>query len=340
LEDNSVNTSSKLDRALCLFRWARCETALSQSDPETTALVQRITELLRELERPPERDPSEIRRDVLRLAEAVQHIRRLGRVRMVNVTSAKAASKRILAYMRLFVGEVIQGKELQVVSGIQEFARRVRELRVQQGYNISTGNSREDLRPDQYVLESPDPDTDAARKWQTANTIRRQGGSARDRILTFLRTNVRTPVTGEQLAYVANVGEVGRRTRELRTEYGYRVATRFTGRPDLPGGVYILESEDQLPPHDRHIPDAIYDEVLKRDGYRCCKCRWSLQQRRPEEKRQFLEVHHIEHHRAGGPNNLENLITLCNVDHDEVHRLDLSGQAFFEWLGRGISGHE
>ncbi len=260
------------------------------------------------------------------------HTRRLGRVRLMRVTSANAARARILAYMKLFVGEVIEGKELQVVSGIQEFARRVRELRVEHGYNISTGTSREDLKPDQYVLESPAPDKDAARKWQIANTIRRQGGSAKNRILAFLRASVGKPVTGEQLAYVADVREVGRRTRELRTEDGYRVATRFTGRPDLPGSVYVLESEDQLPAHDRHIPASVHDEVFRRDKNRCRKCVWSVEERRPGERRQFLEVHHIEHHKAGGVNNEENLILLCNVHHDEAHKLDLTGRKFFDWL--------
>jgi len=311
---------------------------LSQPDPETANLVKRITELLRELEKPLARDPSEIRREVLLLAEAVHNTRDLGRVRLKAVTSARGATQRILAYMKLFESEVIEGKELQVVSGIQEFARRVRELRVQDGYKISTGsiaagNVREDLRPDQYVLESTDPDTEAARKWQVANTIRRQGGSGKSRILAFLLANVRRPVTGEQLAYVAGrVREVGRRTRELRTEDGYRVATRFTGRPDLSSEFYVLESEDQLPDHDRHISDTVYDDVLKRDMNRCRNCGWSVEQRRSEERRQFLEVHHIEHHKAGGSNNHENLITLCNVDHDEVHRLGISGNEFFGWL--------
>jgi hypothetical protein len=311
---------------------------LNRPDPETSNLIKRITELLRELEKPPERNPLDIRREVLYLAEAFRDMRRLGRLRLVHVTLARGARPRILAYMRLFVGEVIEGRELHVVSGIQDFPRRVRELRVQQGYNISTGNSREDLKPHQYVLESPDPDADAARKWKTANRIRRQGGSAQSRILALLKAHVGRVVTGQQLAYVAkeNVRDASRRIRELRTDLGYRVVTRFSGRPDLPGQAYILESEDQLPSHDRHIPAKIHDEVLKRDQYQCRKCGWAVQERRPEERRQFLEVHHIEHYKSGGPNDPENLITLCNVDHDDVHKLKVTGKDFFTWL-RGDS---
>ncbi len=301
-------------------------------DPATSALLRRIGRLLEELDRPLSRNPREVRDEVRSLVEVLKSTRRLGRIRLGGITNARAARDRILAYMKLFVGEVMEGEELQVVAGIQEFARRIRELRVEHGYNISTGTSREDLRPDQYVLENAEPDKQAARKWTLANSIRRRGGSARDRILTFLRENVSQPITGEQLAYVARVREVGRRTRELRTEYGYRVVTRFSGRPDLAGGVYVLESLDQLPPHDRHIPDATYDQVLRRDGSRCRKCRWSVEMRRTEERRQFLEVHHIEHHESGGPNNPANLTTLCNVHHDEVHRLGVSGKDFFRWL--------
>ncbi|WP_323985578.1 HNH endonuclease [Klebsiella aerogenes] len=40
--------------------------------------------------------------------------------------------------------------------------------------------------------------------------------------------------------------------------------------------------------------------------------------------RTFLELHHIEHHADGGENTLENLITLCNVCHDEVHHRNIS----------------
>lgn len=307
---------------------------MSESDPTTAAIVRRITRLLAELDRPVRDSPTGIREEVKALARIMRETRRLGPVRLAGATSARSARERILAYLKLFVGDVIDGDELQVVSGIQEFARRVRELRVQYGYNISTGSSREDIRPDQYVLEGVDRDEEAATKWRTANVIRKQGGSSRDRVLRFLTENLGKPVTGEQLAYVANVREVGRRTRELRTEYGYRVATRFTGRPDLAGDLYVLETAEQLPQHDRHIPDVIYDEVLKRDNYRCRKCGWFVQYRRREERRQFLEVHHVEHHRAGGSNNLENLITMCNVHHDEVHRLGISGDDFFKWLDR------
>lgn len=304
---------------------------------ESTGLLGQLRELLESLPSALPQDRARIRAEVLRLADLTEGVRRLARTRLRRLTTKTAAKDRIIAYLKLFPGTVIEGRELQVVAGIQEFARRVRELRVEDGYNISTGYWRKDLKPDQYVLESPEPDEEAADKWRTANHIRRHGGGARDRILALLRAYVHRPVKGELVAYVAGIREAARRVRELRRELGWRIVTRQTGRPDLPPGVYVLESESQLPPHDRVIPDDVYERVLERDGYRCRRCGWSVERRHPAGRRQFLEVHHIEHHGRGGPNNPENLITLCNVHHDDLHRLDLAGREFFGWLRRGSS---
>lgn len=299
------------------------------------ALVARLQSLLSEIPAAASGKRAAIREEVRRLAELMSGVRRLAKLRLGALSTPDAARDRILAYFHMFVGEVIEGQELQVVGGIQEFARRIRELRVQFGYNISTGVSREDLRPDQYVLESPDPDKEAAKKWSTANRIRRQGGGSRDRALALLKGYVGQPVTGEQIAYVAGSREAARRVRELRREFGWRVVTRQSGRPDLPAGTYILEGLDQLEEHDRQIPDGVYDGVLERDRNRCRKCGWSVDQRSPAGKRQFLEVHHIIYHHKGGKNEPNNLVTLCNVHHDDVHRLKIAGQDLLDWLKDG-----
>lgn len=56
------------------------------------------------------------------------------------------------------LGKVMSSKELQEVSGgISEWARRVRELRSEEGYQILTHNDRSELKPGQYVLEDPKP---------------------------------------------------------------------------------------------------------------------------------------------------------------------------------------
>lgn len=49
-------------------------------------------------------------------------------------------------------------EELRTVAGgITEWARRVRELRNEEGFQILTNNDRSDLKPGQYLLENPKP---------------------------------------------------------------------------------------------------------------------------------------------------------------------------------------
>ena len=56
------------------------------------------------------------------------------------------------------IGKVMDSDELrEVAGGITEWARRVRELRTEEGYQIQTHNDRSDLKPGQYILENPTP---------------------------------------------------------------------------------------------------------------------------------------------------------------------------------------
>lgn len=239
--------------------------------------------------------------------------------------TARGAQERIRQYLIMYPGTTIDSEELQVVSGIAEFARRVRELRIEQGYQIASGASPDpetgiDLKPDQYMLVSTVPDADAARRWHIANRIRRSGEGSRSRVLAYLRENVDRVVTTEELAYVAkDAKEFARRARELRTEQGYLVATKFTGRPDLKIGQYVLESLDRIiQPHDRSIPDAIQKLVYERDSNLCRSCGWSRDRWTRSDPR-ILELHHIQEHAAGGANTQENLVVLCSKCHDDVH---------------------
>jgi hypothetical protein len=304
---------------------------------EADDVLQRLRKLLDEL---PNRVPTEkedIRREVLSLSDALKGVRELAKLKVSGLTTATAAQDRILAYLKLFVGVPVEGTELQVVGGIQEFARRVRELRVELGYKISTVYSAEDLRRGQYRLEKATPDEDEAKKWRTISTIRGLKGSALNRILELLKAFVGKRVTIDEISEVASIKEAARRVRQLRSEFGWKIVTRQTGQPDLPPGAYILKTLDQLPEHDREIPPDIYDQVLKRDGFKCQRCGWLVQDRHPDAKRQFLEVHHIIHHAKKGTNNPDNLITLCNVDHDDLHKakIDGGGDEFKNWLDRG-----
>ena len=301
-----------------------------QVDPEV--FRRRVEELIRNFES--ELQTKDLRPKVLALVPIFHSLRDLGKA-LIPSEYASAARDRILYYFRKYPGIVIAGDELLVVAGIQEYARRVRELRVQFGWAVASGvtikemsedqdadipNELMAMKPSDYVLLNELQDRDAAHRWNVANTIRKERGSVRDKILKYMRANVGKPVTNEELRYVAgDKTEWARRVRELRTEYGWPVATRSTGRPDLSVGVYVLQADRQSPEHDRHIADDIRREVLRRDGYKCQDCNWSHEEWNPSDPR-HLEIHHIKHHAKGGANVKENLKTLCTVCHDKIHR--------------------
>jgi hypothetical protein len=279
---------------------------------------------------------SELRTQVLELAPASDLLQNLG-ASLVQGPDTGSARARILAYMKKYVGIVLSGDELMVVAGISEYARRVRELRVEHGWRILTGmtlknmepeelealfaTEKPKLKPDQYILLSAEQDTEAAYRWNVANDIRKEKNlSVRDKILKYFRAFTGKEISGEELRYVAgDKTEWARRTRELRTEYGWPVVTRFTGRPDLPVGIYVLEEDRQAPEHDRKIPEAVYRAVLVRDTYTCQDCGWTHELWNRSDPR-HLEAHHIKQHVDGGSNTADNLTTLCNICHDIRHK--------------------
>jgi hypothetical protein len=277
----------------------------------------------------------DLRKKVLALVPCFHQLRELGKS-LISKDIALSARDRILHYFLKYPKIIIKGDELLVVSGIQEYARRVRELKVQFGWSIVSGVTANQMEqendfpletidvtsmgPSDYVMLTTVQDRDAAHRWYIANEIRRESLSVREKILKFLRQNVGIKVTGEELRYIAkDKTEWARRVRELRTEYGWPVVTRNTGRPDLDVGVYLLEADRQSPEHDRRIPDPVKREVLRRDGYKCKKCEWSHNEWNRSDPR-HLELHHLKHHVSGGENTEDNLITLCTVCHDDIHR--------------------
>lgn len=276
-----------------------------------------------------------LRKKVLSLVPAFHHLRDLGKS-LIPPTLARSARDRILYYFKKYPSVIINGDELLVVSGIQEYARRVRELKVQFGWSIVSGVTARQMAeenefplpdvdvtsmgPSDYILLSTEQDRDAAHRWHLANEIRRENIAVRDKILKYLRKNVGQKVTGEELKYLAkDRSEWARRVRELRTEYGWPIVTQNTGRPDLEVGIYLLEADRQSPEHDRHIPDPIKRKVLRRDEYKCTICNWSHKEWNRSDPR-HLELHHQMPHVKGGENTESNLVTLCTVCHDEIHR--------------------
>lgn len=78
--------------------------------------------------------------------------------------SGKGAKSKLRYHFLNNVGRVLSSDELREVAGVSEWARRVRELRNEEGYEILTHNDRSDLKPGEYVLVSVEPRPSFARE--------------------------------------------------------------------------------------------------------------------------------------------------------------------------------
>jgi hypothetical protein len=67
----------------------------------------------------------------------------------------RGSKQKILEYFMNNVGKVLESRDIQEASGgAVEWARRVRELRNEEGYQILSHKDRSDLKPNQYILET------------------------------------------------------------------------------------------------------------------------------------------------------------------------------------------
>jgi hypothetical protein len=71
---------------------------------------------------------------------------------MAKASKGKGSRDKLRAYFIANVGKVLTSDELREVAGTSEWARRVRELRNEEGLNIVTHNDRSDLKIGQYIL--------------------------------------------------------------------------------------------------------------------------------------------------------------------------------------------
>ena len=79
-------------------------------------------------------------------------------LRQSDMTRKPGARTRLRAHFLDNLGRVMESDELRdVAGGITEWARRVRELRTEEGYQILTHNDLAALKPGQYVLKDPKP---------------------------------------------------------------------------------------------------------------------------------------------------------------------------------------
>lgn len=71
------------------------------------------------------------------------------------MTRRKGSKQLILEFFLNNIGNVVESREIQAAGGgAVEWARRVRELRNEEGYQILSHKDRADLKPNQYLLET------------------------------------------------------------------------------------------------------------------------------------------------------------------------------------------
>jgi len=74
---------------------------------------------------------------------------------MAQKPRRKGSKKRILTFLLANMGRIIEGSEIRAASGnASEWARRVRELRDEEGYQIYSHRDRAELKPGQYLIET------------------------------------------------------------------------------------------------------------------------------------------------------------------------------------------
>lgn len=78
--------------------------------------------------------------------------------------TATGARAKLRAHFLANIGKVMGSEELRPIAGnISEWARRVRELRTEEGFLILTHNDRAELKPGEYLLETAKPQPAFAR---------------------------------------------------------------------------------------------------------------------------------------------------------------------------------
>lgn len=238
----------------------------------------------------------------------------------------RSAKDRIRKYLLSHLGNVVTNYELAGVAGTLEWARRVRELGVEEGWNITRGPNG-GLPSGEYRLDANKADIERARRWNLLNSIRRQTGSAADRCLKLLQELYPEAASKDDLAYVAKIQEWPRRMREF-AEAGWAIVSSLDD-PSLPSGSYRLESLERGPARSREVMKQRY-EILERDNWTCRYCG----ARPGAGNRIHLQVHHKVWVTRGGTNDPQNLETLCSACHAGAHAVN-EDEVYDELLNPG-----
>jgi Restriction endonuclease len=75
----------------------------------------------------------------------------------IKAQKGKGSRAKLRDYFLSHVGEILNSDTLREVAGTSEWARRVRELRNEEGMNIVTHNDKSDLKPGEYLLLNSKP---------------------------------------------------------------------------------------------------------------------------------------------------------------------------------------
>ncbi len=120
-------------------------------------------------------------------------------------------------------------------------------------------------------------------------------------------------IDGDELRKASgNQSEWGRRVRELRGEFGYRILTN-RDRADLKPGQYLLETDEREPVFPRDMSKETRAFVLERNGYTCQMCGRAAADPDPFDatRKVRLVIGHIVDKSLGGSDTPENLRAVC-----------------------------
>lgn len=134
----------------------------------------------------------------------------------------QGSKKLILAFLLAHVGQVVTSRQLQEASGgASEWARRVRELRDEEGYQILSHKDRSDLKPGDYIL--------ATRKRKPAF---KRGVSKETRALVLERNGY----TCQMCGCAAGDPDPFHSTRTIRLTIGH-ILDKSKGGEDVPSNL-------------------------------------------------------------------------------------------------------
>lgn len=178
------------------------------------------------------------------------------------------AQARILAYLMKNLGEWVSSDEIAAVSGIGEWARRIRELRLEHGYEIEEGGGR-------YRILAEAPNIARRSRWRTVTSIRSRDADPVDRVQELLETLVGEVVTLEEINRVAHSKHGAALARQIRSRELLPIES-FADAPDLGPGEHRLASlheGDRLHPSQVLFSEDLRRQVFSRDRFTCRTCR-------------------------------------------------------------------